>query len=110
MGDKNDDYDEDEGIYDDLNLDEEEEKFGRLITEDHDSDGSDDASEGASSRVQFADLQPSAPTADLPPRTPSKKHDEESMASSKREESSPILKKAGVALQLRSRYLRWRGV
>ena len=43
---KNDDYDEDEGIYDDLNLDEEEEKFGRLITEDHDSDGSDDASEG----------------------------------------------------------------
>jgi CCR4-NOT transcription complex subunit 3 len=80
----NDDYDEDEGIYDDLNLDEEEEKFGRLITEDHDSDGSDDASE-----------------ADLPSRTPSKKHDEESMASSKREESSPILKKAGAALQLR---------
>ncbi|KAF8485288.1 Not1 N-terminal domain, CCR4-Not complex component-domain-containing protein [Russula ochroleuca] len=83
----NDDYDEDEGIYDDLNLDEEEEKFGRLITEDHDSDGSDDASED--------------PTADLPSRTPSKKHDEESMASSKREESSPILKKAGAALQLR---------
>jgi hypothetical protein len=43
---KNDDYDEDEGIYDDLNLDEEEEKFGRLITEEHDSDCSDDASEG----------------------------------------------------------------
>ncbi|KAH9955542.1 Not1 N-terminal domain, CCR4-Not complex component-domain-containing protein [Russula dissimulans] len=83
----NDDYDEDEGIYDDLHLDEEEEKFGRLITEDHDSDGSDDASE--------------APTADLPSRTPSKKHDEESMTSSKREETSPILKKAGAALQLR---------
>ncbi|KAI9448532.1 Not1 N-terminal domain, CCR4-Not complex component-domain-containing protein [Lactarius indigo] len=80
----NDDYDEDEGMYDDLNLDEEEEKFGRLITEDHDSDASDDASD-----------------ADLPPRTPSKKHDEESMSSSKREESSPILKKAGAALQLR---------
>lgn len=81
----NDDYDEDEGMYDDLNLDEEEEKFGRLITDDHDSDASDDASDAA----------------DLPPRTPSKKHDEESMSSSKREESSPILKKAGAALQLR---------
>ncbi|KAF8259901.1 Not1 N-terminal domain, CCR4-Not complex component-domain-containing protein [Lactarius quietus] len=80
----NDDYDEDEGMYDDLNLDEEEEKFGRLITEEHDSDGSDDASE-----------------ADLPPRTPSKKHDEESMSSSKRDDSSPILKKAGVALPIR---------
>lgn len=109
MGEKNDDYDEDEGIYDDLNLDEEEEKFGRLITEDHDSDGSDDASEGALFRVQLLTIQPSAPTADLPPRTPSKKHDEESMGSSKREDSSPILKKAGAALQLRSTYLRWRG-
>ncbi|KAF8259464.1 Not1 N-terminal domain, CCR4-Not complex component-domain-containing protein [Lactarius quietus] len=83
----NDDYDEDEGMYDDLNLDEEEEKFGRLITEEHDSDGSDDASE--------------ASAADLPPRTPSKKHDEESMSSSKRDDSSPILKKAGVALPIR---------
>lgn len=54
MGEKDDDYDEDEGIYDDLNLDEEEEKFGRLITEEHDSDASDDASEGALSRVRFA--------------------------------------------------------
>lgn len=50
-GEKNDDYDEDEGMYDDLNLDEEEEKFGRLITEDHDSDGSDDASEGVFSYI-----------------------------------------------------------
>ncbi len=48
---KNDDYDEDEGMYDDLNLDEEEEKFGRLITDDHDSDVSDDASEGVLSRI-----------------------------------------------------------
>jgi CCR4-NOT transcription complex subunit 3 len=47
-------------------------------------------------------LKPSDPTADLPSRTPSKKQDEESMASSKREETSPILKKAGAALQLRS--------
>jgi hypothetical protein len=38
-------------MYDDLNLDEEEEKFGRLITEEHDSDGSDDASEGVFSGI-----------------------------------------------------------
>ena len=55
-GEKNDDYDEDEGMYDDLNLDEEEEKFGRLITEEHDSDGSDDASEGV-----FSYIHPSKP-------------------------------------------------
>jgi hypothetical protein len=70
---QNDDYDEDEGMYDDLNLDEEEEKFGRLVTEDHDSDGSDDASES----VLFlhspcVTLKPSAPAADLPSRTPPK--------------------------------------
>jgi hypothetical protein len=41
-------------------------------------------------------------TADMPPRTP-KKHDEESVSSSKREVESPILKKAPVTLQLRSR-------
>lgn len=106
FGDKNDDYDEDEGIYDDLNLDEEEEKFGRLITEDHDSDGSDDASEGVLPYTHFCvALKPSDPAADLPSRTPSKKHDEESMTSSKREETSPILKKAGAALQLRSMYI-----
>lgn len=51
------------------------------------------------------DHQPSDPAADLHSRNASKKHDEESMASSKREESSPILKKAGAALQLRSMYL-----
>ena len=39
------DFDEDEGIYDELNLDEEEEKFG-LAADDHDSDESEDASEG----------------------------------------------------------------
>jgi CCR4-NOT transcription complex subunit 3 len=38
-------FDEDEGIYDDLNLDEEEEKFG-LAPEDDDSDDSDVGSEG----------------------------------------------------------------
>ncbi|ETW84450.1 hypothetical protein HETIRDRAFT_458198 [Heterobasidion irregulare TC 32-1] len=78
----NDDYDEDEGMYDELNLDEEEEKFG-LVADERDSDDSDEASE-----------------ADLPPRTPSKKHDEESVSSSKRD-GSPIMKKASVALQLR---------
>lgn len=42
------DFDEDEGIYDDLNLDEEEEKFG-LAGDDNnnnDSDDSDEMSEG----------------------------------------------------------------
>jgi hypothetical protein len=36
-----------------------------------------------------------------PPSRPTKKHDEESVASSKRDDS-PILKKASVSLQLRS--------
>ncbi|KAI0091948.1 Not1 N-terminal domain, CCR4-Not complex component-domain-containing protein [Irpex rosettiformis] len=78
-----DNYNEDEGIYDELNLDEEEEKFG-LAQDDHDSDDSEDASE------------------DLPPRTPSKSkhHDEESVTSSKRD-GSPVLKKATTTLQLR---------
>ncbi|KAJ7122780.1 Not1 N-terminal domain, CCR4-Not complex component-domain-containing protein [Mycena epipterygia] len=74
-------FDEDEGIYDDLNLDEEEEKFG-LAPEDDDSDDSDVGSE------------------DLPPRPSSKKNDEESVTSSKQNDS-PILKKAVVTLQLR---------
>jgi CCR4-NOT transcription complex subunit 3 len=39
------DFDEDEGIYDDLNLDEEEEKFG-LALDDDDSDESEIGSEG----------------------------------------------------------------
>ncbi|KAJ7047705.1 Not1 N-terminal domain, CCR4-Not complex component-domain-containing protein [Mycena alexandri] len=73
-------FDEDEGIYDDLNLDEEEEKFG-LAPEDDDSDESDLGSE------------------DLP-RPSSKKNDEESVTSSKQNDS-PILKKAAVTLQLR---------
>ena len=37
-------FDEDEGIYDELNLDEEEEKFG--LANDEDSDESEDGSEG----------------------------------------------------------------
>ncbi|TDL29808.1 hypothetical protein BD410DRAFT_736987 [Rickenella mellea] len=77
------DFEEDEGIYDELNLDEEEEKFGLAVDDDDTDEDSDSESE------------------DLPPRTPSKKHDEESVTSSKREEHSPVLKKANVALQLR---------
>ena len=38
-------FDEDEGIYDELNLDEEEEKFG-LVNDDNDSVDSEDASDG----------------------------------------------------------------
>ncbi|KAF7795876.1 hypothetical protein EIP86_007043 [Pleurotus ostreatoroseus] len=68
-------FDEDEGIYDELNLEEEEEKFG--LANDDDSDESEEASE------------------DLPPRTPSKKqhHDDESVSSNKRD-GSPVMKKA----------------
>ncbi|KAF8211490.1 Not1 N-terminal domain, CCR4-Not complex component-domain-containing protein [Mycena galopus ATCC 62051] len=80
-------FDEDEGIYDDLNLDEEEEKFG-LAPEDDDSDDSDVGSEGSS-----ADIYPS-------PRPSSKKNDEESVTSSKQADS-PILKKA-VPMQART--------
>ncbi|PBK72959.1 CCR4-NOT transcription complex [Armillaria solidipes] len=75
------DFDEDEGIYDELNLDEEEEKFGLPAGDDDDSDESDGHSE-----------------VDLPPRTP-KKHDEESVASSKQHES-PILKKSTLQLRI----------
>ncbi|KAJ7638498.1 Not1 N-terminal domain, CCR4-Not complex component-domain-containing protein [Roridomyces roridus] len=75
------DFDEDEGIYDDLNLDEEEEKFG-LAAEDDESADSDAESE------------------DIPPRPSAKKHDEESVTSSKQNDS-PILKKAAAAIQLR---------
>ncbi|KAI5124753.1 hypothetical protein M0805_005387 [Coniferiporia weirii] len=78
-----DDFDEDEGIYDELNLDEEEEKFG-LVGDDVDSDAeSEDESE------------------DIPPRTPSKKADDDSPTNHKREEHSPILRKAGISLNLR---------
>ncbi|KAJ3514892.1 hypothetical protein NLJ89_g2114 [Agrocybe chaxingu] len=75
------DFDEDEGIYDELHLDEEEERYG-LVQDEDDSDDSDGASE------------------DVPPRV-TKKHDEESVTSSKRDDS-PILKKASVSLNLRS--------
>ncbi|KAL0580914.1 general negative regulator of transcription subunit 5 [Marasmius crinis-equi] len=76
------DFDEDEGIYDELNLDEEEEMFRGPVHETDDSEESDAASE------------------DLPPRTPSKvqKHEDESPSNSKTQDS-PILKKATIALR-----------
>ncbi|THH33714.1 hypothetical protein EUX98_g440 [Antrodiella citrinella] len=77
------DFEEDDGIYDELNLDEEEEKFG-LAVDDNESEDSEDTSE-----------------VDLPPRTPSKKHqDEESVSSSKRD-GSPVTRKATGILPLR---------
>ncbi|KAI0751309.1 Not1 N-terminal domain, CCR4-Not complex component-domain-containing protein [Daedaleopsis nitida] len=77
------DFEEYEGVYDDLNLDEEEEKF-RMPIDESESEDSEEASE------------------DLPLRTPSKKHDEESVASSNKRDS-PVLKKAATTLQHRIR-------
>ncbi|KAJ7810522.1 Not1 N-terminal domain, CCR4-Not complex component-domain-containing protein [Mycena olivaceomarginata] len=74
------DFTEYEGIYDELNLDEEEEKF---------RGGLDDNNSGDESEVAMEDLLP---------RTPAKKSSEEN---SKRAES-PILKKA-TTLQLRTK-------
>ncbi|OJT07348.1 General negative regulator of transcription subunit 3 [Trametes pubescens] len=75
-------FEEYEEVYDDLNLDEEEEKF-RLPADDSESEVSEEPSE------------------DLPIRTPAKKHDEESVASSHKRDSSPVLKKAAVTLTQR---------
>lgn len=41
---------------------------------------------------------------DMPPRTPSKKQDEESVTSSQKRDGSPVLKKAPTTLQLRSEH------
>ncbi|KIN95707.1 hypothetical protein M404DRAFT_301230 [Pisolithus tinctorius Marx 270] len=74
-------FEDDEGIYDELNLGEEEEKFGLANDDDDGSDDSESASE------------------DHPQRTP-KKHDkdDESVSNPKREES-PIQKKSGLQLR-----------
>ncbi|KAG6378880.1 Not1 N-terminal domain, CCR4-Not complex component-domain-containing protein [Boletus reticuloceps] len=78
------DFDEDLGLYDDLRLEEEEEKFG--IAND-DNDASDDS-----------DAQ-----SDDPPQRSTKKHDkdEESVASGSKRDDSPVQKKPAVGLQLR---------
>lgn len=82
-----DDFDFDEGIYDELNLDEAEGEFGFGLDED-DSSSSDEASE---------DIPP-------PPKSAKKKekeyHDDESPSS--KQQDSPILKKASVSLASRS--------
>ncbi|KAI0662997.1 Not1 N-terminal domain, CCR4-Not complex component-domain-containing protein [Cubamyces menziesii] len=75
------DFEEYEEVYDDLNLDEEEEKF-RLPNDDSESEDSEEHSE------------------DLPIRTPVKKHDDESASNNKRD-NSPVLKKAGTTLAQR---------
>ncbi|KAG9317620.1 Not1 N-terminal domain, CCR4-Not complex component-domain-containing protein [Chiua virens] len=75
------DFDEDMGLYDDLRLEEEEEKFG-LANDDDDSDDSDAQSED-------------------PPQRKKHDKDEESVASGSKRDDSPIQKKPGVGLQLR---------
>ena len=93
------DFEEDEGIYDDLNLDEEEEKFGIPIGDDDPSTDSDEGSEGMYHfSVSQAAPQQHEAVVELPPRTP-KKHDDEHVV---KPLESPILKKANVTLQLRS--------
>ena len=96
-------FEEDDGIYDELNLDEEEEKFG-LANDEEDSDDSEDPSEGEFPQLaRCALLSVDISLADLPPRTPSKKHhDDESVASSKRGDVSPIMKKAVPTIPARS--------
>ncbi|GJJ07578.1 hypothetical protein Clacol_001781 [Clathrus columnatus] len=88
------DFDEDEGIYDELNLDDVEEAFGGLVGEDNDRD-----SESESDSEE-----------DLPPRTPlkdsSKKstHDDESVSSSRKDDPpSPMLKRQPPAVTLHLR-------
>lgn len=90
-------------LYDDLHLEEEEEKFG-LANDDNDaSDDSDAQSEGKSVNI-------SPPTrSDLatePPQRSSKKHDkdEESVASGSKRDDSPVQKRPTVGLQLRSEF------
>ncbi|KAK7060194.1 general negative regulator of transcription subunit 5 [Paramarasmius palmivorus] len=79
------DFEEDDGIYDELNLDEEEEMFRGPIHDSDDSDESDGASE---------DLPP--------PRTPSKKQQHDDDSSNSKVHESPILKKASAALRTKS--------
>lgn len=91
------------GLYDDLHLEEEEEKFG-LANDDNDaSDDSDAQSEGKPPNISPPGL---SDLATEPPQRSSKKHDkdEESVASGSKRDDSPILKKTGVGLQLRSEF------
>jgi CCR4-NOT transcription complex subunit 3 len=82
-------------------LDEEEEKFG-LVLDDGDSDDSDEASEGRYEPSYQKNINQNSDAP--PPSRPTKKHDEESTASSRRDDS-PILKKASVPLRSISHFL-----
>ncbi|KAI4525839.1 hypothetical protein K525DRAFT_219230 [Schizophyllum commune Loenen D] len=62
------DFDEDEGIYDELRLDEEEEKFGLLNDED---DASESASEGTYAQMAAQAVNQSTPSTAQPTTTPS---------------------------------------
>uniref|UniRef100_D8PLC4 General negative regulator of transcription subunit n=1 Tax=Schizophyllum commune (strain H4-8 / FGSC 9210) TaxID=578458 RepID=D8PLC4_SCHCM len=62
------DFDEDEGIYDELRLDEEEEKFGLLNDED---DASESASEGIYAQMAAQAVNQSTPSTAQPTTTPS---------------------------------------
>ncbi|QRV91280.1 general negative regulator of transcription subunit 3 [Ceratobasidium sp. AG-Ba] len=80
------DFEFDEGVYDELNLDEEEEAFG-IANDDNGSDGEDESvPEERPSRNSVKDLK-------------SKAHSLEDDSHSKREESSPVLKKAAARKQ-----------
>lgn len=92
--------DEYEGLYDDLNLDEEEAKFG-LVGEEDESDESDRESEGSTefllSRVFHAHHLLILVRHEIPPRTPNKKivHDDEPS----KPHESPVLRKASASIR-----------
>ncbi|KAG9127282.1 hypothetical protein FRC07_015040 [Ceratobasidium sp. 392] len=80
------DFEFDEGVYDELNLDEEEEAFG-IANDDNGSDGEEES---------VIDERPSRPSVkDLK----SKAHSLEDDSRSKKDESSPVLKKAAPRKQ-----------
>ena len=98
LGLQDENFEEYEGIYDELNLNEEEEKFG-LAQEDAESSDSEDTSEGKAYSEWRVRLKLTHNfTADLPPRTPLHRKSEEDSISNKRD-GSPVLKKAPVTTQ-----------
>lgn len=91
------------GLYDDLRLEEEEEKFGLA---NDDNDGTDDSDAESEGTPSYISPQGTSHFATDPPQRSSKKHDkdEESVASGSRRDDSPIQKKPTVGLQLRSKF------
>lgn len=84
-----------------MNLDEEEEKFGLVADVEDSGESSEDESEGlnyyAASCMSVNDLL------DIPTRTPAKKQEEDPPIHRK-EEHSPILKKASIPQPFRSEF------